>query len=83
MSAQRMRIYGLAGGNVDGPRYQRAEAIQSRYSRNIFNSAYGTAFRRANESGLGVRDAMAYNRIYNEFGTQQVPCSVYMGLNNG
>ena len=83
MSAQRMRIYRLAGGDVDNPRYQRAEAIQGRYSQNVFNSAYGAAFRRANESGLGLRDAAAYNRISNQFSQQQVPRSVYMGLNNG
>lgn len=83
MSAQRMRIYGLAGGNVDDPRYRRAEAIQSRYSQNVFRSRYGNEWRRANETGLGLRDANAYNRVSNRFSQQQVPREVYMGLNNG
>ena len=78
-----MRIYYLAGGDVDNPRYQRAFDINARYDANILRSRYGAQLRAAEASGLGRRDALAYQRIANQLNSQQIPRSVYMGLNNG
>ena len=75
-----MRIYALANGNVNNPRYARAEAINRRYDANVMNSRYGTEMRNALRSQLARTDALRYADVNNRYVTQQIPQSVYRGL---